>query len=126
MIRQRTPNGAAQFLGDLRERRALPEPPRSAQVRGQVAVAQAKPSLLAHAFERRQAMERFAGEAPSLGAVYNARQSVEHGVNIGRDVEAVKLGVIAGVGDDGDLLRGHHIRQPFPEISRLPRRQPVQ
>ena len=29
----------------------------------------------------------------------------------------MKLGVIAGVGDDGDLVRGHHSRQPFQKFS---------
>ena len=70
-------------------------------MRGEVAIAESEPGLAVKALERRQHVERFALEAPALRAIHRARERVGHGVDIGRDVQAVKGFVVAGVDDDG-------------------------
>ena len=69
-------------------------------MRGEVAIAKSEPRLAVKALERRQRVERFAVEAPALRAIHRVRERVGHGVDIGRDVQAVEGFVVAGIDDD--------------------------
>src|SRR5207245_657715 len=55
---------------------------------------------------RLEAPERVVRDAPAAHRVEPARERVHHGVEVGRDVEAPDLGVVAGVADDGELVPG--------------------
>ena len=92
----------------LRERlgqpRALAEPPRPLQADREVAVAEVEPDVLA---ERAQGVHHHEGVvAQAPAALVDAiGQPVEDEVGVGRDVAAVDLDVVAGVGDHDEIAR---------------------
>ncbi len=87
-------------------------------MRGEVAIAESEPRLAVKALERRQHVEGFALEAPSLCAIHRARERVGDGVDVGRDVQPVKGLVVAGVDDDGQPRGIDTPNQPADELSR--------
>ena len=60
-----------------------------------------------------------------VSVVDQARQGVEHGVDVGRDVQAQMLEVVAGVDDDGEPL-AQQLRQPERRAWRRRRRRRAQ
>ena len=74
-------------------------------VGGQVAVAEVEPGDPAQPPERLHDPPRLVGQAPAGVGVDGVGQGVHHGVQVGRDVQPVEHGVVAGVDDGGDLRR---------------------
>ena len=73
-------------------------------VRRQVGVTDGEPGRLAVALEHRvRRVMRVAGDAPAALRVDEPAQRVEQRVDVGADEQAVDLGVVADVGDDGEL-----------------------
>ena len=68
----------------------------------EVTVTEAEPGRLAVAVERVHDAEALVGEAPALLGVLGAGERVGHGVEVGRDGEAVEAVVVGGVHHDGD------------------------
>ena len=94
---------------------ALAQAQRAVQAGGEVAVAEAEPGLVAEARERLHQREAVAREAVAPLAVDATRERVGHDVEVGRDVDAVELAVVAGVHDRGHLLRRHRAHEPAQE-----------
>ena len=79
------------------------EAPGALDVGRQVGVADGEPARLAVALEHGVGGHRVAADAPAAFGVDQAAERVEQRVDVGRDVEAVQLEVVADVGDDGEL-----------------------
>src|SRR5262249_22174935 len=73
------------------------------QADGQVAVAQVEPDVVAQRAQLVHGRERVAGQAPAA-LVDGVGQPEGHQVGVGGDVGAVDLDVVAGVGDDHELV----------------------
>ena len=105
----------------LRERlgqpRALGQPPRALQADGEVAVAEVEPDVLAELAQRVHDREGVVAQAPAA-LVDAVGEPVEDEVGIGRDVAAVDLDVVAGVGDHDELAR--RPRRACPRASLAP------
>ena len=98
-----TPSAAAQLRERVGQPRALAEPPRALEADREVAVAEVEPDVLA---ERAQGVHHHEGvvaQAPAA-LVDAVGQPVEDEVGVGRDVAAVDLDVVAGVGDHDELV----------------------
>ena len=88
---------------------------RAHEVEAEVAVAEPEPRLAA---ERRGALERvprLVRTAPAALLVGQAGERVEDRVEVGRDVEAEHLDVVADVADDRELARVDHLDEPAQE-----------
>jgi hypothetical protein len=70
-------------------------------VRGEVAVAEREPRVLAEALELRERRVRLLLQAPAALLVVDPGERVHDGVEVGGDGQAVALGVVADVDDDG-------------------------
>ena len=98
-----TPSASRQLRERLGQPRALAEPPRALEADREVAVAEVEPDVLA---ERAQGVHHHEGVvAQAPAAIVDAvGQPVEDEVGVGRDVAAVHLDVIAGVGDHDEIV----------------------
>ena len=103
--------------GHLGERGALAEAGRAVQVRRQVAVAEVEPRRrrdgpwrpdLGVPIEGRHRVPCLAGEPPAALGIDRLGERVRDRVEVGGDVQAVELGVVAGVDDGGDLAGVDH------------------
>ncbi len=103
------PERAGQLRGDLAQGGALAQPLGPVAVGGQVLVAEVEPGDPAEPFERLHDPPRLAGQAPPGLGVDGVGQGVHHRVQVGRDVQPVQDGVVAGVDDGGDLVRRHRL-----------------
>jgi len=110
--------GRAFLPGILREflDRAFAQAARAVKMCGDVLIAQLKPRFFAQPFQSIQRVEGVSGNAPSALAVHDSGKRIEHCVHVGRNVQAVELSVIAGIDDDGDLLRRHDCGKAFEEF----------
>ncbi len=85
-------------------------------VRREVAVAEREPAGPA---ERGRAPPSTANVSPSMPQPRSDRREagerVEDGVEVGRDVQAVELVVVAGVDDDGEVVAGDHAGEAAQE-----------
>ena len=66
--------------------------------------------------EHLQRMEGITLNPPPLVSVMQTGQGVGHDVEIGRDMQAMQVDVIAGVADDDQLLGVHHFHQALQEF----------
>jgi hypothetical protein len=87
-------------------------------VHGQIAVAECEEGALAERAHRVAALKGVAANAPALRFVDPPGERVRDGVEIGRDVKAPHLEVVAGVADDGELFGRYHRREPAQELRR--------
>ncbi len=94
---------------------ALAHPLGAQQAHRQVAVAQPEPGGPAGGLERRHHLPAVAGDAPAA-LVDQVGQPPGHEIRVGRDVHAVDLHVVAGVGDHRQLARAHHVEHPAGEL----------
>src|SRR5579864_2117677 len=69
-------------------------------MRGKVAVAELEPRLGAEPAQRFETAEGVATDAPAVFRVGKASERVHHRVEIGRDVQAMYLGIVSGVSDN--------------------------
>ena len=97
---------------------ALAEEAGAMQMRGEVAIAQAEPAGLAEARHLLEGVEGLAAQPPALPLVDEAGERVADGVEIGGDVQAPELGVVAGIADDGERGGREQRRQPPQELGR--------
>ena len=84
----------------------------------EVAVAKIEPGLAVEPAERVERVEAFAFEAPAMLAIDDTGECIDDGVNVGRDVETIKVLVVAGIDDDGHLARIDALDQAAEELSR--------
>ena len=98
-----TPEGGGDLGGDLRQGGPVGQALGAVEVGGEVAVAEAEPGLASEAVEAVHHPPGLPGEAPAALVVVQPRQGVGHGVEVGADVQAVELGVVAGVDHGRDL-----------------------
>src|SRR4029079_15835837 len=85
-------------------------------VHREVAVAETEPGLAAELLERAQEATGLGLAAPAADRAGQARQVVHHGVEVGCDVEAEVLEVVAGVGDHDQPLGRHRARETDREL----------
>jgi len=71
------------------------------QVSGEVAIAQVEPRRFTEANHLAERPEALVAKAPASLLVEEAAERVADGVQVGRDVEAPDLGIVARVTDDG-------------------------
>ena len=89
---------------------------RAGQVQPEVEVAQPEPGVGAPSSPRLlERPRRVAAHAPALLGVDPAGERVEHRVQVGRDVQPVRLEVVADVADDRDRRRIDHLDQALEE-----------
>ena len=93
------------IIADARQAFPGAQPARAFHVQRQVAVAEAEPGLAAQGLEHRHEGPGLVGPAPSGLGVVAARQRIEHGVEVGRDMQAQMLEVVAGVDHDAEPPR---------------------
>ena len=87
-------------------------------MRGEVAVAEPEPGRAATGTHLVEDAEGVARDAPAALAMDAARERVEDGVEVRRDVEPEEVLVVAGVPDDGDPRRVDATDQPAEESRR--------
>ena len=108
----------AELLGQDRRGRgksyALVQQAAAAHMQGQIAVAQAEPRLAAELRQRLHEMPALIGAPPTRGGICGVRQRIYKCVYVGRDVQAKVLEIVAGVDDEGEIVR----RQQFGEAER--------
>ena len=80
-------------------------------MRGEIAVAEREPRGLAEPAERAETGERIALEAPPAPGVGAARERIDDGVEVRRDVEAEEDLVVARVADDRQASRVDDARE---------------
>src|SRR5262249_31073966 len=85
-------------------------------VGGEIAVAELKPGLAAERRERRHEGPGFLAPAPALLGVAHPRERVHERVEVGRDRKPEMLEIVAGVGDDDQLLRRQDPAQAEREL----------
>jgi hypothetical protein len=98
------PEALRQTARDLGQRDALPQQARAHQVQADVLVAEREPGLAAETPGARERVRRLVPHAPAALLVEQPGERVEHGVEVGRDVEPEDLDVVAHVHDGRDLL----------------------
>jgi len=106
---------AGQRGGHPRQCPARVEARRAEEVRGEIAVAEREPRGLAEPAERAETGERVAREAPPAPGVRAARERIEDGVEVGRDVEPEEDLVVARVADDRQASRVDDAREAAEE-----------
>src|SRR5207302_1583436 len=104
---------------DAMEWHAGGQPSRPIEVGRQVTITQLEPGTVGEPGEGRLGGERVALDTPTTRLVGHTGQPVGDGIKVRGDIEAVPPHVVAGVPDDGDLLRRYHPHQP-PKESRCP------
>src|ERR1700686_5181527 len=88
------------------------------QMRCEVAVAEVEPGFAVEPAQRVERVEALALETPSVGAIDDAGERVNHRVDIGRNVEPVEMLVIAGIDDDAQPARIDPLDQSAEKLSR--------
>src|SRR5438552_2605905 len=114
--RARDSQAPGQLGRDLGQPFARPQPLGAEDVGGEVAVTELEPRRLAVALEQVQGLKAFRVQSPAQVTIDEARQGVEHGVDIGADVEAPELLVVPGVADNGERCRREQLLQSFHEL----------
>ena len=94
------------------------QPVGAVQIGGQVAVAQLEPGIAAQPAQGFEAMKRIAPDAPPVLAMGQTRERIDHGVEIGRDVQTVNLRIVADVAYDPEALGPDDMGQPIQESRR--------
>ena len=114
---------------DLRQRLAGAQAARALDMHREVAVAQAEPVGAAHRGDGRHERPGLVAPAPALLGVVEAGQHVGQRVDVGRDLQAEMLEIVAGVGDDQKLVGRQHAAQAqapaWPRRHRRTGRRPV-
>ena len=108
--------GGHQAGGHGRQRLALAERLRAHEVEADVEIAEHEPALATPGAGRLERLPRLAGPPPAALGVVQAGEAVEDGVEIGRDVQAEHLQVVADVADDRQLARREHVVEPRREL----------
>ncbi len=98
------------------ERLAATERVRADEVKTEVEVTEHEPPLPAPGPCGLERPPGLAGTAPAALRVVQAREGVQHRVEVGRDVEAEDLEVVADVADDRQLARCEHVVEPGREL----------
>ncbi len=102
--------------GHDRERLALAQRLRAHEVEADVEIAEHEPALATPGAGRLERLPRLAGPSPATLGVVQAGEAVEDGVEIGRDVQAEHLEVVADVADDRQLARREHVVETRGEL----------
>ena len=102
--RTATPSALGEPARRLRERHALAQQPRADEMEADVAVSQREPDLRRRAARPAERVRRLVADAPAALLVEEPGQRVEDGVEVGRDVQAEELDVVADVDDRRHLL----------------------
>ena len=105
------PERASQASGHGGQRLAAAQRLGPREVQPEVAVAELEPRLGPGLGRRVARVPGLLRAAPALGLVENARERVEDRVQVGRDVEARDLEIVAHVPDDRDVTRVERLRQ---------------
>ena len=104
------------FEGCFGESLSLTEQFGAEQMDGEVAVADVKPDGLRQFFHGLQAEKRVAFYSPAAFFAQQTGQNVGDGIEIGRNVEAPPLEIVAGVHDDGQFFGGDDLAQAIDEL----------
>ena len=106
------PQATSELRGNLGERHAFPQELGTPDMRRQVPIPQAEPSLCPITPQHLQGMKSFLGQTPSGLGIGQARQSIHHCIQVRGDVQPVETFVITGVNHDGELIRRKGTGQP--------------
>src|ERR1017187_10837825 len=82
----------------------------------EIKIAETKPRRLPKLLHALQAAEAVAVHAPAALLAEQVRQSVEHRIDVGRDVQPPPLDVVAGIDDDREVLRRDHLLQTLHQL----------
>src|SRR4029453_14047542 len=111
----RDPQRASEALRDRREQLAALERLPTGEVKAEIPVAELKPGVGAEVGGGLQGVPGLVRASPSPSFVPDASKRVEESVDVGRDVQAVQLDIVADVADHGHLGRIGHVEQPLYE-----------
>ena len=89
---------------------------RAHEVRGEIAIAETEPRRRPVGGHRGETAEGLVGAAPAAPGVEHTGERVHDGVEIGRDVQAPDLGVVAGVDDDAQRGRIERRREAAEQL----------
>ena len=93
-----------------------PERLRADEMEAEVEVAEHEPALAAPGARRLERLPGLAGAPPAALGVVEPGEAVEHRVEVGRDVEAEHLEVVADVADHRQLARREHVVEAGREL----------
>ncbi len=82
---------------------------RAHEMESEIAVAEHEPPLAAPRARRFERLPRLTGAAPAPLGVIEAGDCVQHRVEVGRDVQAEHLEIVADVPDHGELAGREHV-----------------
>ena len=102
-IRGPTPACGRDLRGYLGQRSAVAKRARAHEVEPDVAVTEPEPVLPTEARRRLEGVPGLAGSPPAALVVDEPAERVDEAVEVGRDVEAEDLDVVADVADDREL-----------------------
>src|SRR4029077_15504846 len=85
------------------------EQSRAMNVRGEVTITEVEPVGAAIEGEALECVKCFPAKTPAFCGIDDARKGVGHDIEIGRDLQAVKNNIVAGVYDDGHRARVHDV-----------------
>ena len=94
--------------GDLREALAGAQPAGALDMGREILVAELEPGLAAERRQRLHEVPGLAGAAPAGLGIVEPGERVHDGVEVGRDVEAEMLEIIAGIRRHGERARRQH------------------
>ena len=105
-------SSAVAWLSDFPAR----EHRRAREVRRQIEIAEREPRRLPELLHALEAAEAVVVHAPAAVGAEQARETVQDGVHVGRNVQAPPLDVVAGVDDDGEIFRRDHLLQTLHQL----------
>src|SRR5580704_8514579 len=86
-------------------------------MRREVAIAEIEPGLAVEPAQSVERVEALAFEPPAMLTIDHTAESVDHRVDVRRNVQPVKMLVVAGINDDVHLARIDALDQPAKELS---------
>ena len=105
------PSRRRQVRRDGRERLAVSQAAGALHMHGEVAVAEPEPGLAAELLERRHERPGLVAAAPAGLRIVETGQRIGQGVEVGSDMQAEMLEIIAGIGHHRETAGRQHARQ---------------
>jgi hypothetical protein len=104
--------GVTDGIGDLRESFAMGKHLGAVNVGSEITIAEIEPSFAAISAEPLEEMKSFTAHAPAFGGINHTGQRIGDDIEVGRDFQTVHDDVVAGVDDDGEVVRIHGMVEP--------------
>src|ERR1035437_2984023 len=82
----------------------------------QIKIAETEPRRLPELLHTLQAAKAVVVHAPTAVLAEQVRQSVEHGIDVWRNMQSPPLEVVAGIDDDREVIRRDHLLQALHQL----------